>query len=112
MAENIKSWTEDIKPGDKIIVSIGNLFPWNYIEKVDSVTDKHIVVGKNKFKKTGCMAEGNAQIRIFEATADMLKKVSEEMTVRKAKDLLSKVTTNMTFESAVKIIKILEEIRS
>ncbi len=104
------NWTESLKPGDKIIVSIGNLFPWNYIEKVDSVTDKHIVVGSNKFKKTGCMAEGNAQLRVFQATDDMLKRVSEEMTVRKAKDLLSKVTTNMTFESAVKIIKILGEI--
>ncbi len=106
------NWTESLKPGDKIIVSIGNLFPWNYIEKVDRVTDKHIVVGSNKFKKIGCMAEGNTKIRISEATDDMLKKVSEEMTVRKAKDLLSKVTTNMTFESAVKIIKILGEIQN
>ena len=105
------NWTGNIKPGDKVIVSIGNLFPWNYVETVDDVTDKHIVIGVNKFRKVGCIAEGNAQIRLIEPKADVLNAVMEEMTIRKAKDLMSKVTTKMTFESAVKIVKLLEEMK-
>ena len=111
MDNNIKNWTEDIKPGDKVIVSIGNLFPWNYVETVGDVTDKHIVIGVNKFRKVGCMAEGNAQMHLLQATPSLLKEVEEEMIIRKAKDLISKVTTKMTFENAVKIVKLLEEMK-
>ena len=106
------NWTGNIKPGDKVIVSIGNLFPWNYVETVDDVTDKHIVIGVNKFRKVGCIAEGNAQMHLLQATPSLLKEVEEEQTIRKARALMSKVVTNMSFENAVKIIKILGEMQN
>lgn len=101
-------WTELLKPGDKVVVCRGMIFPVKRVELVEGLEDGYILAGGYRFRKNG-ISEKGADVYLQQPDAELVDRVEREMIISKAKDLMWKKSVGLEYELALKIIDVLED---